>query len=258
MQTKNNMEVEKWACYYGEDSSSLARLEEYDLVVMEPDHGFTPPENTRTLYVGYVSLGEAEKFRWYWKEIEGRDFILWENENWKDDYLIDIRSSEWQDFLVKRIIPKIIAKGYEGLFFDTIDTPLFLEEKDSEKFAGSAVALGTLIKRIRETFPDLVLVSNNGLRAVTHIGAYVDVFVLESMFTTYDFESKNYGKADSSWRKKRIGQINANKELFAGKPVLVIDYADPGDKALKDWSGAECKKRGFVPYHTTIDLQKLF
>ncbi len=256
---RKSINIKKWACYYGSDSTSFPKLENYDLVVLEPDHAsFTPPQNTRTLYIGYVSLGEAEKFRWYWPEIEGRDYILWENENWKDDFLIDIRSEEWQDFLIKRIIPKIINKGYEGLFFDTIDTPIFLEEKDKEKFAGSIAAMAGLIRRIRETFPELVLVSNNGIRAVEAIGPFIDIFVLESLYTTYDFSSKAYGRADSSWRDLRLDWLSIHEGVTAGKPILVIDYMKPGDKTLAGFSKQECDKHGFIPYHTTVDLHELF
>lgn len=258
-QTGPKMTITSWACYYGDNPKDLKKLEQYDLVIIEPDilH-FTPPINTKTRYIGYVSIGEAERFRWYWHLIEGREFILWENEHWKDDFLIDIRSSLWQDLLLEKIIPKIINKGYSGLFFDTIDTPLYLEEIDPEKFKGSAAAVGLLIKRIREKYPQLILVSNNGLRGLKHFGAYIDIFLIEGLHTTYDFVKKNYAIADTSWSRQRTGFLDEHEHLVHGKPILVIDYMLPDQAELRKYSLQRCTQRGFLPYHTTVELNVLF
>lgn len=251
--------VKKWACYYGDKPELLQKLENYNLVIMEPDiQNFTPPEKTKTSYIGYVSLGEAERFRWYWYHIEGKEFILWENKNWKDDFIIDIRSIAWQNLLIDKIIPKILKKGYHGLFFDTIDTPIYLEEKDPEKYKGSVMALGRLIYRIRKKYPDITLISNNGLRAIEHFGAYIDVFLIEGLNTTYDFNKKIYKAADVEWRNHRLSLISKNRELIKEKPVIVIDYLLQNQNKLRQLSLNICNENGLIPYHTTVDLHTLF
>ncbi|MGD9200180.1 MAG: endo alpha-1,4 polygalactosaminidase [Chitinispirillia bacterium] len=256
---KNHQSVKNWACYYGDNPELLKKLENYNLVIMEPDiDNFTPPEKTKTTYIGYVSLGEAERFRWYWYHIEGKKFILWENKNWKDDYIIDIRSLEWQNLLVEKIIPKILKKGYQGLFFDTIDTPIYLEEKDPEKYRGSVEALADLIYRIRKKYPKITLISNNGLRAIEHFGAHIDIFLIEGLNTTYDFKRKKYKTADIDWRNHRLSLIRNNRDLIKGKPVIVIDYLLQKQDNLRNISLIICKEHGLIPYHTTVDLHSLF
>ena len=248
-----------WACYYGDKPELLKKLENYDLVIMEPDiENFTPPEKTKTTYIGYVSLGEAERFRWYWYHIEGKKFILWENKNWKDDFIIDIRSIEWQNLLVEKIIPRILKKGYHGLFFDTIDTPIYLEERNPKKFKGSVEALAYLIHRIRKKYPEIILISNNGLRAIEHFGTHIDIFLIEGLNTTYDFKRKKYKIADIDWRNHRLSLIHKNRELINQKPVIVIDYLLKTQNYLRNLSLNICKENGLIPYHTTVDLHSLF
>ncbi|MFH1760911.1 MAG: endo alpha-1,4 polygalactosaminidase, partial [bacterium] len=224
---RKSININSWACFYGEDSLNLSKLMNYDLVIMEPDiSGYTPPIQGKTIYIGYISIGEAESFRWYWPQVKDSDFLLWENKNWKNDYLIDIRSGVWQDILIRQVIPHIISKGFKGLFFDTIDTPIFLEEENGQKFRGSTKALVKFIRRVRKTFPDLILISNNGLKAVSSFGKYMDLLVVESLNTTYDFQDKKYKKADLSWRNVRLNHLNNFLEKHGNMPVLVIDYLD--------------------------------
>ncbi len=248
-----------WACYYGKDPEVLRNLNECHIAVVEPDiSGFFPPVNSGTLFAGYVSIGEAEKFRWYWPLIENSDFIGPENENWENDFFVDIRSRKWRELLIRRIIPKILSKGYKALFFDTIDSPLFLEEKYPLKYKGCEDSLASFIAEVKETFPEIILISNNGMRAVKKIGKFFDVYCLEGLNTAYDFDTGTYNKTDENWRKKRIGFIKNNPEITSGKPVLVLDYMENKESRLREYSLIECRKHGFLPFHSEISLKEYF
>ncbi|MFH0919156.1 MAG: endo alpha-1,4 polygalactosaminidase [Fibrobacterota bacterium] len=253
------LRIQRWACYYGSDSTLLSQLPRYDLVVVEPDHaGVKPPADAKTLYAAYLSIGEAEKFRWYWSEVERMDgVVLYQNGNWKDDWFVDIRKAAWQDFLITRVIPKIIDQGYRGLFFDTIDSPLFLEADDPRKFSGSADAVTAFVKRVRETFPDLILISNNGLAILNRIAPYVNALTVESLNTTFRFSDKQYLRTPSELRNQRLQWLANAAETLRGKPVLVIDYMAPGQHDLADYSRTECARLGFIPFQAEIGLHSL-
>lgn len=253
----SHKQVSTWACYYGHNRETLNQMEKFDLAIIEPDQDFLPPKESKTTYIAYVSLGEVGNYRSYWKDIEHKNIILWENKNWKDAFLVDIRSYVWRDIILTKIIPEIVEKGYSGLFFDTIDTPIHLEETDPMRFRGSIDAVIELITSIRKTFPQLQLYSNNGLKIVDKFASYVDGFVLESLFTTYDFTTKEYKVVEPGWRNSRIALLQNALKSVENKNVLVIDYCKSANDTLRSYSKRECKKHGFIPYNTTIDLMQL-
>jgi cysteinyl-tRNA synthetase len=93
------------------------------------------PQGGRRLVIAYFSVGEAEVYRDYWKsEWNDKlpDWICYENENWEGSYLVKYWSKEWHD-RIKEMLNRSINAGFDGIFLDTIDTYLYLEEVQNGK-----------------------------------------------------------------------------------------------------------------------------
>ena len=244
-----------WICYYGEPDK-IADPGGFKLIILEPDNVVVAPKTSATLFIGYISLGEAEEFRWYWDEIKNEGFVLEENPDWEGDYYVDVRDPLWQKYVIDHIIPEILNKGFDGLFMDTIDTAEYLEYVDAEKYAGSVDAMVEMIKKIRVNYPDIYIISNNGLILLDRITDCIDFALVEDLYTTYDFDKNEYG-VQSSETTAEMFSVLKNFSKKTNLPILTLDYVDPSNK--KDIKKVMKKSRadGFYPYVADIHLLAL-
>ena len=124
----------------------------YDLIIMdlfyEPaDGGSGPVELTSTdlevisdkadggsrLLICYMSIGEAEDYRYYWDDgwsVGSPEWIEDENPNWEGNYKVRYWDEEWQAVIFgseDAYLDKIIAAGFDGVYLDIIDAFEYFE-----------------------------------------------------------------------------------------------------------------------------------
>ena len=68
--------------------------------------------------------------------LKSHNLILQENPNWKDSFYVDVRDPLWAKTVLEDIVPSVLRQGFDGLFLDTLDNPIDLEDKNHEKFSG--------------------------------------------------------------------------------------------------------------------------
>ena len=258
LKTSSLASVHQWLCYYV-DNLSPSVLSQVQMAIVEseaivPAAMVSTP--TKPLFVAYLSLGEVNQNSWYWPEIQGAPYILERNPNWPEERLIDVRSQEWQNFVLTKIIPRILQKGYTALFFDTLDTAQHLETTHPQQWGGSQKAMVELARKIRERYPQLTLLANNGFSLLDTLGPFIDGVVVEDLYTRYDFEKKTYGRTPSEVTKLKEGFLQKFQHDF-NKPVFVINYARPEDKELIHYAEGECRDHGFRYYRATVDLMSI-
>ena len=115
----------------------------FDLIVMDysfdgsAEGEFTPEEITalKTQLGGkvlaYLSIGEAEDYRWYWQADWKKNPPAWldrENPNWKGNYEVRYWQPEWQAIILQ-YLDKIIAAGYDGVYLDLVDNYEYYESQ---------------------------------------------------------------------------------------------------------------------------------
>lgn len=108
----------------------------YDLVVMDYSFDGSGPqaftsEEMAALKVqcgckllAYVSIGEAENYRWYWQPSWNTGPPPWlgpENPNWPGDYRVKFWDPAWQA-IIFQYLDKVLAQGFDGVYLDTVDT----------------------------------------------------------------------------------------------------------------------------------------
>jgi uncharacterized protein (TIGR01370 family) len=209
----------------------------------------------RAIRVGYVSLGEADPRQPYWADARGSSYLVEADPAWPENMRVDLRDPRWQALILDREIPRLLGMGFQGLMLDTIDTAPYLEMKDDARFSGMRAALRELLRAIRGRFPQAVLLAN-GTDALVDAAPFVDGYVVEGLFATYDFGRRVYRKttlAERDWKLARIDQALA----VARRPVFTIEYADAGDARLSEWAFDQSQRRGFRPYVTVKDLNML-
>lgn len=204
-----------------------------------------------TIRLAYLSVGEADTRRPYWPSIRGQSFLIEPNPDWPG-MRVDIRDRGWQDVLLHDELPPLIARGFDGVMLDTIDTVPYLESKDPARFAGSRQALRDWLRRLREAFPRAVFIAN-GSDALVDAAPFVDGFVVEGVFALYDPGRRAYRATTDAERTWKLGAI-ARARAVAPRPVFTIEYADVGDTDLARMAVQESIQHGFRPYLGVRDL----
>ncbi len=205
--------------------------------------------------LAYLSIGEADPRRAYWNEVRGAPFLVEPNPSWPENVRVDLRDPQWQAVLLNQEIPRLLAMGFDGLMLDTIDTAPYLETKDPARFGGMRDALRELLRAIHQKFPRAPLIAN-GTEALVDAAPFVDGYVVEGVFATYDFGRRLYRQTTAEERTWKIAQIDQALAV-ARRPVFTIEYADVGDAALSGWAAGEAERHGFRPYVTVKDLNML-
>lgn len=84
----------------------------------------------KRIVIAYLSIGEAEDYRFYWKKKWNKKkpkWIIKENENWEGNYIVKYWSPEWKN-IIKEYQKKLDEIGVDGYLLDTIDTYQYFEE----------------------------------------------------------------------------------------------------------------------------------
>ena len=85
------------------------------------------------LVIAYMSIGEAEDYRFYWQKswkVGNPDFIEKENRRWKGNYKVKYWKDEWQAIILgseEAYLDKILAVGFDGVYLDIIDAFEYFE-----------------------------------------------------------------------------------------------------------------------------------
>jgi cysteinyl-tRNA synthetase len=81
----------------------------------------------RRLVISYLSIGEAEDYRYYWDPDWDSDPPSWmgeENPDWEGNFKVRYWDSDWQDIIhgnADSYLQKILDAGFDGAYLDIID-----------------------------------------------------------------------------------------------------------------------------------------
>lgn len=87
----------------------------------------TKPGGGRRLVLCYMSIGEAEDYRWYWQPEWESDPPSWlgpENPDWPGNYLVRYWYPEWQEIIfgsADSYLDRILSAGFDGVYLDRVD-----------------------------------------------------------------------------------------------------------------------------------------
>ncbi len=246
-------------CVYYNDQAPVKAFDPYDLIVLDSDHH----PNLRALtqrkkkLLGYISLGEAEKERAYFKELEGEGILLAENPFWPGSYYVDLRDPRWSKRVIEELIPKILIQRFHGLFLDTLDNAGHLEREDPIKYAGMISAAVKLVKDIREHYPDIDIMLNRAYEILPDVASVITMEMGESIYTDYNFETKTYQKVHENLFLEQVKQLKKVQKEHPHLILFSLDYWDPQDvDGIREIYKTE-RSHGLIPYVATLDLQTL-
>jgi polysaccharide biosynthesis protein PelA len=247
-----------WAAYYT-DKLPVSAFDPYDLIVFDAqEHPQLKPLSDRgKTLLGYLSLGELEKIRPYYRAVKSQNILLDENKNWPGSYFVDVRNKFWAKRVIEELIPQLLHKGFHGIFVDTLDNPIELERQNPEKFKGMRDASITLIKAIRYHYPQIPIMINRAFEILPELGEHITMVLGESMYSSYNFTTKKYQKVNENEYRELVSKLQDFKKSFPKIRVMSLDYwnLEESDEIKKIYNVQ--RANGFEPFVSVLKLDHL-
>lgn len=138
--------------YFRDKQSYVAALRDtnYDLLIIDLTFNGEPLTKAEVaslrrkangggrLVFCYVSVGEAEEYRPYWKEAwhdRPPAWIAAENEDWEGNFKVKYWTQEWRRLLFggeAAYLDQVLAAGFDGAFLDVIDAFHYFESSQGK------------------------------------------------------------------------------------------------------------------------------
>ena len=204
------------------------------------------PDGSKRIVLAYLSIGEAENYRYYWWShwrMRPPRWLADENAEWKGNFRVRFWDPGWRniimnprptllDFAMERTVDwhkpyldRILEAGFDGIYLDRVDA--YEEWKKSRPsaemdMAGLVIELATYAKTQR---PGFLIVTQNGEELLRHndIRRVIDAAAKEDLWFGIDGTEVANSARDVSRSILHLNRMRAD-----GKPVLVVEYlADP-------------------------------
>ncbi len=195
----------------------------YNMLILEPAHYSraeieTMKKKTGARLIAYLSLGEVNTSRWYFKELRDRGF-LGKNRNW-NSYYINLEDTVSRDLFRDKIIPDIIEKGFDGFFLDTITSVAGYTQ-----LSYLQPHMVSMIHYIRESFPNTIIIQNAGLFLLDRTHTTVNAVLMENVASDYSFQREDYYLKKTADYKDKVARLQVASDTY-NLPFLIIDFSD--------------------------------
>lgn len=221
----------------------------------------------KKLVLAYISIGEAENYRWYWEEIWDADhdgepddgappWLGPENPDWEGNYKVKYWEEGWQK-IVFEYLDKILEAKFDGVYLDCVDTYEYwatggesgLNRESAEAEMVEFVKDIARYVRNKSGQKDFGVFPQNAEELSEHQDYIDTVTGIGKEDLWYDGNTPQpQDEIDYS-----IEQLDKFKE--SDRLVLVVDYVTESD--LIDDFYANAYDKGYIPYATTRELDQI-
>ncbi len=193
--------------------------------------------------IAYISIGEAEDYRPYWRKEWGSHGKLtatapkWldtENPEWKGNYIVKYWHREWQQLMLAAI-DDAMTRGFDGVYLDIVDG-FQTFEREGKDFLDDRMNPETkqtyrrdmidwvkaIATRARAKNPAALVIPQNGSQLLAHQDFLetINAIGIEDLFTN---GNKLQSPADT---REVLGHLKRMKQ----KPILLIEYPKTAER----------------------------
>ncbi|GEM_PF-552724 len=280
----HELNVKNWAIQLQSADPNIVATSGFRLVVIDysrdgSEQGKFSPEEIRKMKdsgvipIAYLSIGEAEDYRFYWKEEWYNNPPKWlgkENPEWKGNYAVKYWDEEWKAILYA-YLDKIIEQGFSGVYLDKVDefeywadsnngeSEYLPENESARRMIGLIVDIANYSRN--KLNGEFYIIPQNGERILEYDNGIlmniISGWAAEDLFYN---EIEPWNEEDKNWiRKNRFPYLDM--VLSKGKPVFSVDYVDDGagylgvNKERIDDYREKALNKGYIPYAATSDRE---
>lgn len=218
------------------------------------------PDGSRRIVLAYLSIGEAEKYRYYWQaewETPGLapTWLAAPNKRWRTNYPVRFWHPDWQAIMFTgeaSYLSRIAAAGFDGVYLDRIDAFQEFENENPASREQMIAFVTALAAHARVLKPGFLVVPQNGEELLDDAGyrAMIDAIAKEDLLF-------GDGRPRRPNQPERIADTLAHLQPLRAdrKPVFVVEYIDkPEDVAL---ARQRIEQLGFVPHFANRKLDTM-
>ncbi len=247
--------VETFALALGDGALSgdpARRYSDYDLVVL--DGASAPPAAVRALrssgaiVLGYLSVGTIERYRPWYAAAKRYRMERWDD--WPGEHFADVARPGYRALIARRVAPRILARGFDGLFLDNVDMIEGRPARFSRGMRSLVRTLGALAHRRGG-----LLMAQNGEDVIGPMLAHLDAWNREDVSTSYDFDRRRYLRVPPGVRAANTAALRRIARRV--RLVTSTDYTRrAGDAAARRAIATACAARA-VPFVSDIGLRRI-
>jgi len=217
------------------------------------------PLGGRRIVLSYLSIGEAEVYRYYWAQCcRGRNrpkWVLTENARWKGNYRVQFWHPDWKSIIYEAAdsyLKRIIDAGFDGVYLDRIDVHSEVKGTGINTRRQMVAFVRALSAKAKTLKPDFLIVAQNAEELLDD-GSYleaIDGIAKEDLLYGVEGEGK---RNDAEMIRDSTQQLKHASE--AGKQVMVVEYLS--DPRIIATTRTELQELGFIPYFAPRGLERL-
>jgi len=237
---------------YSQDGSEAGKYSTQQIKLLK-DNDILP--------VAYLSIGEAEDYRFYWNNSWTNDPPDWlgdENPNWEGNYTVQFWDEAWQDIIFD-YIDKILEQGFEAIMLDKVDIyydwyetyGLLSEQESATRMIEFVEAISSYITETKG-LEQFLIFTQNALGIFDHdtenkLKQAIWGVSIEELF--YDNDGSQTDEQERQYRLEKLQQLQNLDKI-----ILVTDYVYP----LQGIPAAfiqNSRNYGFIPYAADVSYQ---
>ncbi len=224
----------------------------YDLFVADGQVTSAPEVRTlrrdgATIVLAYVSVGTLEDYRpWY---RAGRRYRLDRYDPpFDDEFYADTSKAGFRKLIARRVVPAMLAKGFDGLFLDNTD----MIESHPRQRAGMRLLVRELSRLVKRQ--GKLLFTQNGEDSIGPTLHYYDGWNREEVTWAFDGERERYRRNPAATIRENLATLRRIRR--AGLLVTATDYVAETATAATSESLTNACSAGAVPFVSDIFLKR--
>jgi cysteinyl-tRNA synthetase, unknown class len=218
----------------------------------------TKTDGSRRLVLSYVSIGEAERYRFYWNEtwLDNANRPSWlgaVNPQWVGNYPVEFWNNDWQKLIYGHsdsYIDRVLDAGFDGIYLDRADVYEQFKNRPNAQ-EEMVIFVQKLTDHARSIKPEALVILQNAEELMRNkdVRARIDAVAKESLYFNPDLLSiANDEDANGSIKDLKLAQK-------WGRKILLVEYL--GDPALAKQVRDRADRQGFIVHFAERTLSSL-
>ncbi len=228
------------------------------------------PDGTNRIVLAYMSVGEAENYRFYWRrhwQYRAPSWLARENSEWKGNFHVRFWDPGWQRILMdqdrtmldtildivmpsrKAYLDRILEAGFDGIYLDRVDAYYEGSQERTTAEADMVALVGRLSTYAKQRRPGFLVVPQNG-EELLQFAPYrksIDAVAKEDLVLGIAGAEQENTAGDLARSIQLLELAKAD-----GKPIFVVEYAQsPNKRALVR---ERLDRRGYIVHFAHREL----
>jgi endo-alpha-1,4-polygalactosaminidase (GH114 family) len=202
--------------------------------------------DSKGLVLAYLDVGTIEDYRGWYRAAKPYRLDYWGD--WGEWYA-NVNAAGFRSLMLKRVAPKMLAKGFDGLFLDNTD---MTETHPAQKRGMRSLVAG--LSRLARARGKL-LMAQNGADVNWPLRRFYNGINFEDVSFSYDFDRRAYVRRGAGAVARAQREIR--RYLSAGLKVTATDYVAAGKTKQARIAVRNACSAGALPYVSDIYLKRI-